>query len=338
MNRTGTFALMAVGLALACAGQPIRSYVGIGGAFPNMHRSIRQSVAGRGGASRYVGQARRSVVRPHGPVVHNVYWDDDSLHRPWAGSISYERKKDEAAVRSAFLQVKQETQSMLRQINAEADMERRRQASERRQAEQRQELAAAKAEVQDQRRQKAAAHQAFLQEQTDEIRRRATEQESLRARRLAEQEAEYDRIKASLKPCRAYNDDGSPCKRKANPGLRFCYRHVGYAGQLQPPEEASPVVAAATMEVKASEPVSEYDMAAAGETSSVERRAEARSEAARPVVVREVVAEGGGGFSFERTLALLAVVLALLVCFAVLGSIMFAGTFLFRHLSTEPAP
>ena len=131
---------------------------------------------------------------------------------------------------------------MLRQMDAEARLERQRQESERRQTEQRQELAEAKAEIREQRRQKAAARQAFLDEQTAEIRRRAAEQQELRARRQAEQEEAHDRIMAGLKPCRAYNDDGSPCTRKANPGLSYCYLHVGYSGPLQEqPRQSLPV-------------------------------------------------------------------------------------------------
>ena len=201
---------------------------------------------------------------------------------------------------------------MLRLMDAEADLERRRQASEQRQAEQKQALAAAKDEVRAQRRQKAEAHQAFLQEQTDEIRRRAAEQEALRARRLAEQEAAYDRIMANLQPCRAFRDDGSPCTRKANPGLSFCHLHTGYAGPLQP----------------VSAPPPQETAARAAEEGAVERPAappavarEVRSPALPPIVVQTTAASS----SLERLLVILAVFLAVLACLTALGGLTVAG-------------
>lgn len=314
MDTIKTIAMVAAGLAFASMGQPIRSYVGIGAAFPSMHGSIR----GNGGGMPRVGQGRRPANRPHGHTIHNVFWGEDSLHRPWAGSISYERKMDEAAAHSTLLQMKQETRSALSLMDAEAESERRRIASERRQAEQRAELAAAKAEVRDQQRQKAVARQALLQEQTDEIRRRAAEQESLRMRRLAEQEAEHDRILAGLKPCRAYNANGSPCTRKANPGLSFCHLHVGYTGPLQPREEkpikpAISVAAQTTMEEAATKPSAAPSVQAS----------EPRPMAIQPIVVQMPAAEGGA--SMERSLVLVATVLAILVCLTVVGGMMLAG-------------
>ena len=313
MDTIKTIAMVAAGLAFACTGQPIRSYVGIGAAFPSMHGSIR----GNGGGMPRVGQGRRAANRPHGHTIHNVFWGEDSLHRPWAGSISYERKMDEAAARSASFQIKQETQSALRLMDAEAESERRRLASERRQAEQRAELAAAKAEVRDQQRQKAAARQALLQEQTDEIRRRAAEQESLRMRRLAEQEAEHDRILAGLKPCRAYNANGSPCMRKANPGLSFCHLHVGYSGPLQPREE-KPIEPAMSMAAQTTE-----DAAAKPSAAPAVQASEPRPVAIQPIVVQMPAVEGGT--SMERSLVLVATVLAILVCLTVVGGMMLAG-------------
>ena len=37
----------------------------------------------------------------------------------------------------------------------------------------------------------------------------------------------FDTPLDSLPRCQAVNEDGSSCKRPANPGLRYCYRHVG---------------------------------------------------------------------------------------------------------------
>ena len=312
MDTIKTITVATAGLAFVCMGAPIRSYVGIGAAFPSMHEGIRGNAA----APR-AGQARRAASRPHGHAVRNVYWEEDSLHRPWAGSISYERKKDEADAHSAALQMKQETQSMLRLMNAEAESERRRQASERRQAEQQEMLAAAKAEVRDQQRQRAAARQAFLQEQTDEIRRRAAEQEDFRLRRLAEQEAEYDRIMAGLKPCRAYNADGSACTRKANPGLSFCHLHVGYAGPLQPSAEKPTAPEAAPAAQAPKEDV------APKETATPVQTPEPRPVAIQPIVVQTPAIEGGS--SMERSLVLVATVLAILVCLAAVGGMTFVG-------------
>ena len=319
MDTIKTVAAAAAGLAFACLGQPIRSYVGVGAAFPSMHARIQ----GNGG-TRHAGQGRRAEGRPHGHVVRNVHWGEDSLHRPWAGSVSYERKKDEADARSAAHQMRQETRSMLDLMNAEAESERRRQASERRQAEEREALEAAKAEVRDQRRQRAAAHQAFLQEQTDEIRRRAAEQESLRARRLAEQEARHDRIMAELKPCRAYNADGSACTRKANPGLSFCHLHVGYAGPLQPSEE-KPIAPAAASAAQAPKADAVPKPAAAAPVPMPEPR----PVAIQPIVVQTPTVEGGS--SLERALVLVATVLAIVVCLTAVGGMTFAGARLLPH-------
>lgn len=319
MDTIKTVAVAAAGLAFVCMGAPIRSYVGVGAAFPNMHESIR----GNGG-THPVGSGRRAAGRPHGHVVRNVYWGEDSLHRPWAGSISYERKKDEADAHSAALQVKQETRSMLGLMNAEAESERRRQASERRQAEERENLAAAKAEVRGQRRQREAAHQAFLQEQTEEIRRRAAEQESLRMRRLAEQEAEHDRIMAELKTCRAYNANGSACTRKANPGLSFCHLHVGYSGPLQPSEGKSIVPAAAPVE-----PTPKEDAAPKPVATARVLTPEPHPVAIQPIVVQTPAIESGS--SLERSLVLVVTVLAIVVCLTAVGGMTLAGAHLLPH-------
>ena len=112
MDTIKTVAVAAAGLAFVCMGAPIRSYVGVGAAFPSMHARIR----GNGGGTR-AGQVRRAAGRPNGPVIRNVHRGEDSLHRPWAGSISYERKKDEADARAAAHQMRQETRSMLDLMN-----------------------------------------------------------------------------------------------------------------------------------------------------------------------------------------------------------------------------
>ena len=300
---------VAAGLAFACLGAPARPYGGGGAAFPSTHGYMR----GNGGAQR-VGPGRGPASHPYGHVNRNVHWGESSLHRPWAGSISYERKKDAAAAHSATLQAKQETRSMLHLMNAEAESERRRQASEWRQAEQQASLEAAKAEVRDLQRQRATEHKAFLQEQTDEIRRRAAEQENFRMRRLAEQEAEHDRIMAELKPCRAYNADGSICTRKANPGMSFCHLHVGYTGALQPSVE-KPILSAPVQTVQ--EPAED----AATEPVAVAPApiAESRPVAIQPIVVQTPAIEGGS--SMERSLVLVVTVLSILVCLVAVGGI-----------------
>ena len=50
----------------------------------------------------------------------------------------------------------------------------------------------------------------------------------LKERVKAINDRRHDEILASLQQCKAKNPDGSPCKRKANPGLEYCYLHVGY--------------------------------------------------------------------------------------------------------------
>lgn len=320
MDTIKTVMVAVTGLALACMGAPVRSHVGVGANFSSMHGRIRGDV---GGAQRG-GPGRRMIARSHGPVIRNVSMGDDSLHRPWVGSMSYERKKSEAAAHSATLQMKQEAQSIQRQMDAAAESERRRQASERRQAEQRENLAAAKAEIRSQRQQRAAAHQAFLKEQTDEIRRRAAEQESLRQRRLAEQEAKHDRILAELKPCRAYNADGSVCTRKANPGLPFCHLHVGYSGPLQPcvakPAAAKPALAVQVPK----ESVTPKPMAAAPTQAP-----DSHPVAIQPIVVQTPAVENGS--SMERSLILVIMVLAIIVCLTVVGGMTIVCARLLPH-------
>ena len=41
-------------------------------------------------------------------------------------------------------------------------------------------------------------------------------------------DAQYDEIMRSLKPCQAFRDDGTPCQKKALPGNKYCSLHVGY--------------------------------------------------------------------------------------------------------------
>ena len=44
----------------------------------------------------------------------------------------------------------------------------------------------------------------------------------------ANKDRQYNEAMASLQQCKALNPDGAQCQRKANPGLQYCYRHVGY--------------------------------------------------------------------------------------------------------------
>lgn len=41
-------------------------------------------------------------------------------------------------------------------------------------------------------------------------------------------DSRYDSIMASLQQCKATNPDGTPCRHKANPGMSYCFRHVGF--------------------------------------------------------------------------------------------------------------
>ena len=136
-------------------------------------------------------------------------------------------------------------------------------------------------------------------------------------RRLAEQEAEHDRILAGLKPCRAYNDDGSACSRKANPGLSFCHLHVGYNGPLQPPAEepVAPVAASAAREPKGA--------ASLKEAATPVRTLEPCPMAIQPIVVQSPTVEGGS--SMERSLVLVTTVLAILVCLTAVGGMTLVG-------------
>ena len=133
-------------------------------------------------------------------------------------------------------------------------------------------------------------------------------------RRLAEQEAEHDRIMAELKPCRAYNADGSICTRKANPGMSFCHLHVGYSGALQPIVEKPIPSAPAQMVQEPTEHAAPEPVAVAAAPIT-----ESRPVAIQPIVVQTPAIEGGS--SMERSLVLVVTALAILVCLAAVGGI-----------------
>ena len=143
-------------------------------------------------------------------------------------------------------------------------------------------------------------------------------------RRLAEQEAEHDRIMAALKPCRAYNADGSVCTRKANPGLSFCHLHVGYTGQLQPSEEKPNAPAAASAAQTPKEDAAPKSVAAVPV-----QMPEPRPVAIQPIVVQTPSVEGSS--ALERSLVLVVTVLAIVVCLTAVGGMTLAGVRLLPH-------
>lgn len=188
----------------------------------------RRGVYGRGG---YGGRYRGGVWR-------NDYPKSSTLHQPWAGSDTYEKNKNAGRERDGGRSdFQRDRDSTLDTYHREEDRARAVRESERIREERRQAIRENKEAIARDRELARRAKEAREADQLDEIRYRAAEKERRVNERQDRQSEEYDRIMRSLKPCRAYNADGTPCTKKANPGIPFCHKHVGYTGKMQPDEK-----------------------------------------------------------------------------------------------------
>ena len=180
----------------------------------------------------------RGTYEPHyyggwgGWMYTNVYQGPDSLHRPWAGSDTYEKNlggKSKDGGRADFQRDRDATLDVHHSEEARAA---RIQREETARAEMQQKVKENKAVIEANTRAAEAERRAREAERLAEIRARAAEQEREILRRRAEQEKVHDAILNALPPCAARLEDGRPCPRKANPGSHYCYRHLDWADPL----------------------------------------------------------------------------------------------------------
>ena len=161
-----------------------------------------------------------------GRVYTNVQEGQDSLHRPWVGSGTYEKnlgKRNQDGGRADF---QRDRDATLDVYHREEERARRIQQAEAVKAEQQQLVRDNKAVIEANARAVEAERRAREAERQAEIRQRAAEQEAEILRRRAEQEKNHDAILNALPTCMGRNADGSPCTRKANPGHHYCHLHL----------------------------------------------------------------------------------------------------------------
>lgn len=162
----------------------------------------------------------------HGGRVHrNVHQGPDSLHRPWAGSDTYDKNlnRSKDGGRSDF---QRDRDATLDVYHGEEDRARRIAHEEAARAEKMQNVRENKAVIDAQNRAAAAERKAREAERNAELRARAAEQERETVRRRAEQEKVHDAVLSALPTCIGRNADGTPCTRKANPGHHCCALHI----------------------------------------------------------------------------------------------------------------
>ena len=199
---------------------------------------VRGPVVVNGGThgSRLRGPGMRGP-RLHGSrIFTNVYQGPDSLHRPWVGSDTYDKNLNSRSTDNGRSDFQRDRDAALDTLHHEEERARSIRHDEEARTEKMQDVRVNKAVIEANARAEAAERKAREAELNAEIRARAAELESERraaAARSAEMAARHDAALAALKTCRAYNDNGTPCMRKANPGLEFCYLHVGYSGKMQ---------------------------------------------------------------------------------------------------------
>lgn len=179
--------------------------------------------------------------RYHGGTRSVIFPTSSELHRPWAGSDTYEKNKNAGRERDGGRSdFQRDRDSTLDVYHREEDRARAVRENERIREERRQAIRENKEAIARDRESARRAKEAREADQLDEIRYRAAEKERAVNERHDKQAEEYDKIMRSLKPCRAYNADGTPCTKKANPGIPFCHKHVGYTGKMQPDEKGAP--------------------------------------------------------------------------------------------------
>lgn len=166
---------------------------------------------------------------PHGGrgFIHtNVHQGPDSLHRPWAGSGTYEKNLESSRTRDGGRSdFQRDRDATLDVYHREEDRARAIRNAEAARAEKQQTVRDNKAVIEANARAAEAERRAREAEQSAEIRARAAEQEREILRRRAEQEKVHDAILNALPTCAGTMEDGTPCRMKANPGSHYCARH-----------------------------------------------------------------------------------------------------------------
>lgn len=164
----------------------------------------------------------------------NVHQGPDSLHRPWAGSDTYQKniESGRGGGRSGRSDFQRDRDSTLDVYHREEDRARRIQREERQSAEKESQVRANKAQIEADRRQAEIDRKARADAQQAELRRRAEDQERRQEMRNLLSEAHYDAAVRALKPCQALLGEGHPCPRKANPGYSYCYLHLDWKGPV----------------------------------------------------------------------------------------------------------
>ena len=190
---------------------------------------------GRSGGFHDRGRFNRGGYGRGGWGWRNDFPHSSTLHQPWAGSDTYEKNKNAGRERDGGRSdFQRDRDSTLDVYHREEDRARAIRERERDREEQRHAIRENKAAIEREREAARREREAREQDQLDEIRYRAAEKERKINSRQERQAEDYDKIMRNLEQCRAYNEDGTPCAKKANPGIPFCHRHVGYKGEMQP--------------------------------------------------------------------------------------------------------
>ena len=177
----------------------------------------------RGGRSR---GARPRMRGGYGGRVHtNVHQGPDTLHRPWAGSGTYEKNLGDRNRDGGRSDFQRDRDATLDVYHREEDRARRIAREEAAREEKARVVRENKAVIEANARAAEAERRAREAERLAEIRARAAEQEREIRRRQAEQEKVHDAVLNALPDCAATLEDGKSCRMKANPGSHFCARH-----------------------------------------------------------------------------------------------------------------
>ena len=174
-------------------------------------------------------------------VYQNVQKGEDSTHRPWVGSDTYEKNLAKRSQDNGRADFQRDRDATLDVYHREEDRVRRLQQEDELRAEQRETIRANKAVIEANLRAAEAERRAREAERNAEIKQRAAEQELETLRRRDEQEKVHDASLQALPPCSARLADGRPCPRKSNPGSHFCYLHLDWkAPAAEPAPQQAP--------------------------------------------------------------------------------------------------
>lgn len=173
------------------------------------------------------GRTMRVHPRAQGGRVHtNVHQGPDTLHRPWAGSGTYEKNLGDRGRDGGRSDFQRDRDATLDVYHREEERARRIAREEAARAEKEREIRENRALIEANARAAEAERRAREAERTAEIRARAAEQEREIRRRQAEQEKVHDAVLSALPDCAATLENGRPCRMKANPGSHYCARHL----------------------------------------------------------------------------------------------------------------